>query len=436
MEPFSNFTFSFMAPSPSPPGPTFHPGNLKLLKKPNQKKQAKYPANHVHVRKPIRRTIPKLPPKNSFEVENPNLLYTASQVPYMYRTWLQCMGQSITDRYIYFDDLRLVKANKNSSSFLKSPLMEVNTRHLLYWAKKEQNIRTQMRKLVALWLKKRYESKMLNTEDPATLCEPDTPILLFDAKARGSYVFEASTLKRQLEENLGYCKWLVSEPQAPKNPLTNLPFHTGQLVEIFRQLAIYGKSSWILEGFKEHHYNLTEFLEFFRQPLRMRAVDQCRNAPTSEDTLDFVSEFIEDEFNYHDIAYTSTLTILKWALEHTSELKYMRTWIDVWSEYYKATIIHGEQTIRDHPRIIDFVHDMSKDLFNNRVMIQKLGRMRLEQRSTNILQTTQFEWSNHSETILGPTINHTIADVNILVSADVISDALLEALLSHAPPSD
>lgn len=462
-----------------PPGPTFHPGNIALLKKPNAKKMPKYPADHIRVKKRYTSIVPILEPKSSFTIDNPHMLYTAVRCPYMYRTWLQFMGQSITDRYIYFDNLRLAKANTQYRSFLKSPQMEIYTRRLLFWAKKEQNVRTQMRKLTAMWLRKRYESRMLNTEDPATMAEPDKPILIFDSKARGSYVFEASTMKRQMEENLGYCKWLVSEPQPPKNPLTNLPFHTGQVTEIFRQLAIYGSSSWILEGFKEHHYNLDNFLEFFRQPLRMRTVEHCRKNPTCEDTQEFVEEFIEDEFEHHDIPYNSTLTILKWALKHKSELKYIQSWINTWVEYYRAVITYGEQTIRDNPRLIDFVHDMTEGLFRNRVMIQKLGRMRLEtiandppeEESESVseevpdslpvqepplisvespqVNPTQYYTRLHYISNLDESYERntrqrteeTLFDLgddgsNVLVALDTISDALIEALLRHAPPSD
>lgn len=443
MDPYPNFCFSFsLIESSFPPGPTFHPGNLALLKKPNAKKKAKYPAYYVQVKKRCNPIVPVLEPKSSFTVDNPHMLYTAASCPCVYHIWLQFMGQSITDRYIYFDNLRLAKADKNNTSFLKTPQMDIYTRRLLLWAKKEQNVRTQMRKLVAIWLRKRYGSRMLNTEDPATMAEPDKPILIFDSKARGSYVFEASTMKRQLEENLGYCKWLVSEPQAPKNPLTNLRFHTGQITEIFRQLAIYGSSSWILEGFKEHHYNLNDFLEFFRHSLRMRTVEHCRKNPICEDTQEFVEEFIEDEFEYHDIHYNSTLTILKWALKNKTELKYVQTWINVWAEYYKMVILHGEETIRDNPRLIDFTHDMSYDLFQNMAMIQKLGRMRLE-----ALNNKKAEPQPQNSSALYLPINtlDLTASVqthsfdyaeNVLISTDAISAALLETLLRHEPPSD
>jgi hypothetical protein len=424
-------------------GATFHPGNIALLKQP-KKKQPKYPIDYVRVEKPTPRYIPVLNPKTSFAVENPHMLYTAANCPTMFRTWLQFMGQSITERYIYFGNIRAIIADKSNCSFLKSRELLPYTRQLLVWAKREQNVRTQMRKLVALWLRKRYESRMLNTEDPATLAEPEKPILIFDSKARGSYVFEASTIKRQFEENLGYCKWLVSEPQAPKNPMTNLKFHTGQVAEIFRQLAIYGRSSWLLEGFKEHHYNLADFLETFRQPLRMRNVDHCHKNPTCEDTQEFVEEFMEDEFEYHDIPYRSNLTILKWALKHKTDLKYIKTWIDVWAEYYKLIIVHGEQTLRDNPRLLNFVHDMTADLFRNKTMILKLGRMRLEvvtkeraeqpppqvDPSTWHLPSSTFDLTASIQT---QPFNYA---ANTLISADGISVALLEALLHYEPPSD
>lgn len=443
-------------------GPTFHPGEPSLLKKAPIKKKGKYPFDHVRVQKRKRPlTVPELESKTNFEVENPHILYTANKnLPNFlpYKTALQFLGRSITERYIYFENYRLAKTDPHTKSFLKSPSLAFYNRFLLFWAKKEQHTRTMLRRLVALWKAKKYSSRLLNTEDPATMAEPEKPVLVFDSTARGSYAFEASTIKRQLEENLGYCKWLVSEPQTPKNPMTNLPFHVGQITAILKQLELYGMSSWLLEGYKEHHYDLLEFLDTFRQPLRLRTIEHCRKNPMCEDTQEFVEEFMEDEFEFHDIPYNSTLTILKWALKHKTELKYVRTWIDVWAEYYKVVIRHGESSLQNSPRLLDDIHDMSGDLFRNRTMIQKLGRMRLEAlaaeeppepvqppiqqqvpapvQSPHVFDASRFEWSQQGETPTGLTITHTMSDVNILISADAISDALLEALLRHAPPSD
>ncbi len=443
----------------------FHPGTFVAKAAAHSRKTPKYSYDSVRVQKGWRRRIYPLPPKSNFEIDNPHLLYQAARCSPFYKFWLQSIGQSITQRYIYFDTLRADKRNRTRETLMKRPEMQPFAQRLLACAKMEQNVRFQMRRIVYLWHQKRYRHRLLNTEDPGTMSEPEHPIILYDSRARGHYVFEASTLKRQLEENLAYCKWLVPEPMKPKNPLTNLPFHPGQLSEILRQLTCMGKSSWILEGYKEHKHDLTDFLETFRQPLQIRAVENCRKNPTSEDTLDFVGEFIEDEFDYHDIPLTSTLTILKWALEHKADTKYMQSWIQAWAEYYKATILHGEETIRKNPHLVSFAHDMSADLFRNKVMITKLGRMRLEMLGHPIVQSPPPPQSSplqvqvplsplpaYEEEVSPSDVRNVRArsegvvfdlgdGVNLLFALPdsvhvTIPSALIEELLNHEPPSD
>jgi hypothetical protein len=247
-----------------------------------------------------------------------------------------------------------------------------------HWLLLESKCRTAFRILVSRWLFKRYSNRMVNTEDPATLSEPVQPIYVFDASARGTYVFEASSLRKSMERDLNYCDWLFPEPFHPKNPLTNLPFHMGHRIYILQQLRAYNQGSWILESYSQVKWNLKVFRDIFMVPLKTRALqDICRN-PTSEETIDYMSEFIEDHYDYHEIHRPEILTVLKWAIKHTPTHEYMLEWLDAFKHFYSIQIIYGEHYIENNYTIQTRLYGTTEQLFKQIKTINRLAKLRNE----------------------------------------------------------
>lgn len=325
----------------------------------------------------------------SFHPPNPvSVLCFSKHFPQPMSFVFALVGKTLTERYYYMKDLLVAQANFQKKRkehpntpvpFNASPYMVQFQQEVQTWFRLERQVRFALKRLVNAFLFKRYKKRLLNTEDPATLEPPRQEIRIFDVKSRGTYLFEASTLKRQWDENLGYAKWMVPEPQLPKNPLTNLPFTLGQLIYIAQELRRLGRTSWLIEGFIQFDFQRKAFLEQFNQTLRLHTLTRCFNDPKHEDTIDFLEEFMEDEFEYHDIEFRAYLTILRWGIRNAMETRYMKQWLQTWYDYYKLFILHGPSGLRTSPGLLDATHDMTEDLFRNTKAISALSKLRLAQ---------------------------------------------------------
>lgn len=296
--------------------------------------------------------------------------------------------------------------NPTSSKGLMDDLNE-----LYYeWIKKEQFVRTHMRSLVRHWMYKRYSKRILNETDPCTMAEPIQSIQVFDTKSRGFYKFEASSLLKLIESELSYSEWMIPLPKQAKNPFTGLSFTEGQLLTILEGLRKYGKSSWMLEAYRKSGWNLTTFKEDFRVPLRLYALHHMVKNPSSTETVELIEEFIEDQYEIHDISARATLNILRWAVKNEMDESYMQSWLQLFQKFYKLKIRYGYTSLSKE---MDEIHTESFKLFRNRQKIAEIGERRLYQlRKTYPSPVATIENSS-------PTVHHTMITANTSSSTGV-----------------
>jgi hypothetical protein len=255
--------------------------------------------------------------------------------------------------------------------------MEDQYKLRIYWYNKDQKIRYCFKKLVNAWIYKRYKTRYLNTDDPGTLSPPVKQIVLFDPRTRGTYLFEASTLKRAMEAELGYSNWLFPEPKHPKNPLTNLVLTEGQRIMILYELRKLNMTSWILEAYEECCWNLDAFRQNYYVKLKFIGLEDIIRNPTGEELQELLEEFIEDHYMYHEINYSCHLSILKWAVRYSIADAYMKDWITCFRDYYKLEILHGKPQILNNPELTDPIYDKTALLFENSAELSRLGKKRL-----------------------------------------------------------
>jgi hypothetical protein len=240
------------------------------------------------------------------------------------------------------------------------------------WIRCEQRVRTRFRNLIRIWILKRYKNRRLNTEDPVTLAVPEKPVNVFDVRLRGSYVFDLETIKKVLEEDLVYSEWMFPKTRQPKNPFTNLPFTCAQLIELIKSINNYGTSSWILEGYKTSHYNTDKFLRNYSIPIQLHGLNSIIRNKTSDEFQEFLTEFIEDSYDYHQIQFTSHLNILKWAVIHAANDPYMKRWISLFKKYHEHSILYGKYDQSKY----DYL-DATQELLEDSANLARLGRERL-----------------------------------------------------------
>lgn len=245
------------------------------------------------------------------------------------------------------------------------------------WIEIESRCSTAFRCLAALWLYKKYKNRYLNTEDPATLCEPIKPIQFFDGRLRGTYTFEATTLKKHIEGSLSYAEWLVPYPKPPMNPLTNIPFTKAQLSKILDDMRSYRIGSWMFEAYRRLEFILPIFREIFMVPVKIRALEDMVRNPTNETTIELVTEFVEDEFESGEIPFTTHLDIIKWAIEKMSEHPYIKEWLNLYHSYTSSVILYGTNIDKINDIELD-VHNSAMELFERHETILEIGRLRLK----------------------------------------------------------
>jgi hypothetical protein len=231
---------------------------------------------------------------------------------------------------------------------------------------------TALRRFAQIWLYKKYKSNQLNTEDPATLSIPSKPIHVYDSKAKGTYIFEASTIKKQFISDISYCDWLIPSVRHPKNPFTNLPFSFGQKIKIINDLKTYNIINWYIEAYKNHSFNIDKFQEELYIPIRLKGLDDLINNTSSEQFISLICEFIEDQYDYHNIYNKSILNLIYWGINKLPDDLYIKKWINIFYKFYRQEIINSKEN--DY---IDLYRLETKILFGETTEILRINKLRL-----------------------------------------------------------
>jgi hypothetical protein len=277
-------------------------------------------------------------------------------------------------------------------SLLKQPFFEQEYLQMAYWFEKEQRCKHHFLQLVQCWLYKRYKGRMLNTEDPVTLCIPKIPVYLFDIQRRGSYIFEATTLKQHMESELFYSEWLFPQTKHPKNPFTNLEFRECQRIHLISTLRTLNRGSWALEAYQSLKWDLERLKAEYAIPLKLSALTSMLRTPTSDETIEFMEEFIEKQIRINKLTkeFQTTFPILKWAVVFAADSSYIQQWRMLFQKYYSYSIVHGldinEYDVSEEEMLfLRTIKKEAKELLYDKVSIHRI---------TSLFETKQSEESD------------------------------------------
>lgn len=311
--------------------------------------------------------------------KKPQALLPIESIPEEYRIQYVMHTYSIPDTLCRTLESTVLIKLYEDTEILRPYLSSVKQAHhrMQGWSFRNQFLRTVFKRLAQLWLYKRYRGRYLNTIDVATLEEPKKAIEVYNAKAKGTYVFEAASIRRSIQDDLSFTDWLFPDPQLPKNPWTNCPFTTAQLIRIMHELYRYQMSSHFLESFRACKWDLLEYSVRYKVPIKIDGLKNMIRNKTSEEYTELICEFIEDEFEYHDIEFASHLIILKWAAVHTPTDPYMAHWATQFESYHRICILNGSRVLDRADDIFDTMHNITYVLLRKNSQIARLGRMRL-----------------------------------------------------------
>jgi hypothetical protein len=216
----------------------------------------------------------------------------------------------------------------------------------------ELRCRWSFKKLMNLWSYKKYNTRLFNTHDPVTCCEPERPIYLYNAKQRGSYVFEILTLKKHFETALKSNEYLVPTSTRPKNPFTNIPFSLCDQIAIIDSLKMHGQTSWAIEAYKSTGYKILNFVNKFKVALRCEYIDEYINNPQAQESKEHMIDFIGYVFDIYDselVVTNEKFKLLKWGINKAPNNPFIKIWRNIYRAYYH--MLYQNPTVNENDLI-------------------------------------------------------------------------------------
>jgi len=188
--------------------------------------------------------------------------------------------------------------------------------------------------LIFNWKIRATMKNIKNVEDPVTMEIPKNPVYLLDINKRMSFVYDAKTLRKTIENRILFSDYMFAEPLEPVNLLTNEPLTYGQLMSIIKQCKKYGEYSWVLDELKIHGGNLKTFSVFNSQKLNLEAINVFFKK-SKEIIRETVIDFFVSEAEMVDLP---TYKLYSFNIKYDSEPSHplIQKWIKNTREYYIA----------------------------------------------------------------------------------------------------
>jgi len=167
----------------------------------------------------------------------------------------------------------------NPPMIIKSILTSIKQKRANEWKKikniyiklvKFKNIVTKIEKIRLPYISLK---NLKNTEDLVTMEIPRKAVVFLDLSGRCSYIFEASTIRKVIENRILLCDYMFSLSMSPVNPYTNAPLTRGQLFSIIHQCKMHGEFSWIMDRLWNCECDFELFLLKFKQPIKLLAIE-------------------------------------------------------------------------------------------------------------------------------------------------------------------
>lgn len=253
---------------------------------------------------------------------------------------------------------------ENPASYVPSP--ETTKWLNAYWARQEAEwkkvkyiyaflfkMRRMMSGMIHNYRINRCLKNVKNTEDVVTLEIPRKLVRVLDVKHRCSYVYEASTMRRLIENRISLSDYMFPNPMPPLNPLTNMNLTQGQLISVIKQCKAHGQYSWILDGLLKYEGNVKLFSSFFKQPLKVRAIETHFKGPIyiyKEEVIDFF-DTASNDFGLPG-QYVNKFSEL---ITDNPENKYVRQWVHLTKAWYVASELEDHSQLYINARLVNIL---------------------------------------------------------------------------------
>ena len=205
-----------------------------------------------------------------------------------------------------------------------------------------QSVLYAFKRLLNFWRFKNLRT--MNEEDPITLSKPTHPVHITNYKFR--FIYEAESIALDIHKRLLHHDGQVPEPLEPRNLFTNELLTLQQIISVIKQCKNFGYSYWTLEAFRKSSYCINEFTRSQRNSLRYNAIIKIINNPLDLDGIDTMTDFIQAQFDYHNILYPSNTYV--WALRSIPNDSIILQWKSLCKKWYSCVIFDNTTPSIEH----------------------------------------------------------------------------------------
>ena len=163
---------------------------------------------------------------------------------------------------------------------------------------------------------------------------PKKPVYVLNFTQKCSYIYEAATLLRTIQNKLLISDYMFPDPKDPVNLFTNEPFTMGQYISIFSQCKAQGEFSWLFDRFKASGFNISAFSNRFKQQLKLEAVDYYFKYQPYAAEITVIDYFLLNA-EYADLP-SHIIGRFKNSFNYKNPNSYSNKWIHLAKKYYKA----------------------------------------------------------------------------------------------------
>lgn len=233
--------------------------------------------------------------------------------------------------------------NIKAGEYISSPAVNTILKKIKSREKNEWNqvysLYTTVFRFATMFNKIRHMAKVyrtmknrVNAEDPVTLEVAKKPVYVLNLNRRCSYVYEANTIRRAMENRLLTCYWMFNEPKQPMNILSNEDLVMGQYISILRQLKEYGEFSVTLELFRNANFDLSVFEKRNKQYLKLKAIEyHFKDEISASKTT--VTEFIK-VMSVGRVIDKNKIEACIHTYDLYKKFAYIQNWIHITKKYY------------------------------------------------------------------------------------------------------
>jgi len=195
-----------------------------------------------------------------------------------------------------------------------------------------QKVLYAFKRLLNIWRFKNLRT--MNENDPITLSTPKNPVTIITSKFR--FIYEAESIALDIHKRLLHHDGQIPYPLAPRNLLTNEFMTLQQMISVIKQCRSFGYTYWTLEAFTKSSYCIEDFVRVQRNPLRYNAIIKIINNPLDPDGIDTITDFIETQFDHHNIPYPTS--VYTWALRTIPNDSTIVEWKSLCKKWFSCLI--------------------------------------------------------------------------------------------------